>query len=52
MDDQYIINLYMHRDETAILENEYNMSHGKMAKQMYQLRGNLKAALEKEGYNL
>jgi RNA polymerase sigma-70 factor (ECF subfamily) len=43
---------YWNGEALKKLENEYNMSHGKMAKQMYQLRGNLKSALEKEGYNL
>ena len=34
------------------LEKDYKMSHGRMAKRMYQLRADLKLALEKEGYQL
>ena len=34
------------------LESEYKISHGRLAKQMYHLRGDLKSALEKEGYCL
>lgn len=34
------------------LEEEYHVSHGRMAKRMYQLRLNLKKTLEKEGYRL
>jgi len=34
------------------LEKEYQISHGKMAKKMYNLRASLRTALEKEGYSL
>ena len=34
------------------LEKEYQLSHGKLAKRMYNLRANLRKALEKEGYSL
>ena len=43
---------YWNGEALKTLEKEYNMSHGKMAKRMYQLRVNLKSALEKEGYYL
>lgn len=43
---------YWNGEALKTLEKEYSMSHGKMAKRMYQLRRNLKSALEKEGYNL
>lgn len=41
---------YWQGDALKVLEREYGMSHGKMAKRMYKLRQNLKNALEKEGY--
>lgn len=38
---------YWRGDALKELEKEYQMSHGKMAKRMYTLRVNLKAALER-----
>lgn len=43
---------YWQGDALKVLEKEYRMSHGKMAKRMYKLRMNLKNALEKEGYSI
>lgn len=43
---------YWMGDALKELEKEYQISHGKMAKKMYNLRANLKTALEKEGYSL
>ncbi len=40
---------YWNCEALSRLEREYQMSHGKMAKKMYQLRRDLKAQLEKEG---
>ena len=43
---------YWRGDALKELEKEYQMTHGKMAKKMYNLRADLKTALEKEGYSL
>lgn len=43
---------YWFGEPLKILEKEYGMSHGKMAKRMYKLRSNLKVDLEREGYSL
>ncbi len=43
---------YWYGETLKNLETEYKLSHGKMAKQMYRLRADLKSALEKEGYHL
>lgn len=43
---------YWNGETLKSLEEEYHMSHGKMAKRMYQLRLSLKETLEKEGYHL
>lgn len=43
---------YWKGDALKVLEKEYQMSHGQIAKKMYNLRADLKTALEKEGYSL
>ena len=43
---------YWNGEALKNLEEEYQISHGKMAKRMYRLRLDLKKSLEKEGYRL
>jgi len=43
---------YWNGEQLQVLEKEYRISHGKMAKRMYNLRINLKATLEREGFCL
>lgn len=41
---------YWFGEQLKVLEEAYHMSHGKMAKRMYNLRMDLKDKLKKEGY--
>lgn len=46
------IRRYWNGEAVKVLAAEYGITQGKMAKNMYRLRQNLKTMLEKEGYSL